>query len=227
MLVFVDLEHADNYTATTGEWMMAARTRITYRLEDLSSQHCMLVRHNRLTATLLADIDARAIFISGNSGDFSQYAPADLAELSAIIQTTDLPIFGFCGGLQMIALALGVPLVRLDLDASQADDRRVSAFSDGTLAEFGYHPVDLHQPHPLLDGLAESPVFRHAHALHVPVMPTEFEILASTELTPVQLAVHNQRRIVGTQFHPEYWTDEHPDGQLLITNFLRWARVIP
>jgi gamma-glutamyl-gamma-aminobutyrate hydrolase PuuD len=29
--------------------------------------------------------------------------------------------------------------------------------------------------------------------------------------------------MVGTQFHPEYWTDEHPAGRTLIANFLTWA----
>jgi gamma-glutamyl-gamma-aminobutyrate hydrolase PuuD len=32
--------------------------------------------------------------------------------------------------------------------------------------------------------------------------------------------------IVGTQFHPEYWTDEHPAGKILIENFCRWAGLI-
>ena len=49
--------------------------------------------------------------------------------------------------------------------------------------------------------------------------------MASTRATPVQLAVHEERRIVGAQFHPEYWNDEHPDGRTLIANFLRWAGI--
>ncbi|MDH3296626.1 MAG: hypothetical protein OER95_20080 [Acidimicrobiia bacterium] len=32
----------------------------------------------------------------------------------------------------------------------------------------------------------------------------------------------DDRRLVGTQFHPEYWTDDHPDGRTVIANFLDW-----
>ena len=32
--------------------------------------------------------------------------------------------------------------------------------------------------------------------------------------------------MIGTQFHPEYWTDEHPAGKTLITNFMQWADLI-
>ena len=66
---------------------------------------------------------------------------------------------------------------------------------------------------------------RHAHGFHVPELPDGFVNLASTPSTPIQLAVHEGRRIVGTQFHPEYWTDEHPAGRALIGNFLRWSGV--
>jgi len=32
--------------------------------------------------------------------------------------------------------------------------------------------------------------------------------------------------MVGTQFHPEYATDEHPAGRLLIENFMKWSDLI-
>jgi GMP synthase (glutamine-hydrolysing) len=96
-------------------------------------------------------------------------------------------------------------------------------------AEFGYHPVEVLSPgsdHALLAGLGTDPVFRHAHALHIAEPPTGFRSLASTPVTPIQLAVDDDRRQVGTQFHPEYWTDEHPAGRTLITNFLRWSGIV-
>ncbi|MEL7207591.1 MAG: hypothetical protein AAGK32_05070, partial [Actinomycetota bacterium] len=61
--------------------------------------------------------------------------------------------------------------------------------------------------------------------LHVPVPPAGFTVVASTPTTPVQLAIDDDRRMVGAQFHPEYWTEEHPAGRTLITNFLRWAGI--
>ncbi len=58
-------------------------------------------------------------------------------------------------------------------------------------------------------------------------MPPEgFTTLASTPVTAVQMAVDDDRRMVGTQFHPEYYTDEHPAGRVMIENFLRWAEIV-
>jgi GMP synthase (glutamine-hydrolysing) len=222
MLVFVDYEHADGH----GERMLAARTRITYRLEDLAGCHCHLVRYDRIDQGLLDTLGATAIFISGNSRDPDAYGPEQVAPVLALVRDTDLPVFGFCGGFQLIAQALGADVVPLAADEVDAADPTMITLDDGRAFEYGYHPVDVTpgaSRHPLLTTLDERPVFRHAHGLHVPEPPAGFDVLASTRVTPVQLAVHDERRIVGTQFHPEYWTDEHPDGRTLIANFLRWS----
>ena len=40
------------------------------------------------------------------------------------------------------------------------------------------------------------------------------------------LIIHDELPIIGTQFHPEYYTDEHPAGRQLIENFFRVAGII-
>ncbi|MFT6292693.1 MAG: GMP synthase-like glutamine amidotransferase [Ilumatobacter sp.] len=55
-------------------------------------------------------------------------------------------------------------------------------------------------------------------------LPGGFTTVARTELTELQMVVDNEHRMVGAQFHPESWTDEHPAGERLIQNFLDWAR---
>jgi GMP synthase (glutamine-hydrolysing) len=225
MLVFVDYEHADY----AGEWAQhnqAARTRITYRLEDVSGLHCHLVRYDRIDRDLLARLDASAIFISGQATDPDHYRAEELANLQEIVRSGDLPVFGFCGGWQFVAQALGLDLVPIEPTPEQSADESIVEWPGGVPAEFGYHPVELDGEHPLLDGLGPAPVFRHAHGLHIPVAPSGFRVLASTGPTPIQLAVDDDRRLVGTQFHPEYWTDEHPAGRRLIANFLVWAGVL-
>ena len=226
MLIFVDYEHADAHGDEFGERMLAARTRITYRLEDLAGSPCHLVRYDRIDVALLDRLGATAIFISGNSRDPSSYEPERLDPIHAIVRQTPLPVVGFCGGFQLIAQALGAPVVPLDADRVAETDPTIVTLGDGRPFEYGYHPIDVADGadrHPLLTDLGEHPVFRHAHGLHVPGPPAGFETLASTASTPVQLAVHDERRIVGTQFHPEYWTDEHPDGRSLVENFLDWS----
>ena len=229
MIVFVDYEHVRAHSSKWGEKLLAARTRITYRLEDLADQHCMLVRYDRVSHELLERLGATAIFISGNGTDPSMYDEASLAPLREIVRARELPMFGLCGGFQFIAETLGAAVVPLEVDHDGAD---AGEATDGRVGpvEFGYlpvdvFPVDVTERHPVLDGLGDQPVFRHAHSLHVPDPPAGFDVLASTDITPVQIVVNNKDRIVGTQFHPEYWTDEHPEGQTMISNFLRWSGV--
>lgn len=225
MIVFVDYEHSDGHSSSWGEKMLAARARIAYRLEDLSGDHCMLVRYDRVTPELLERLDARAVFISGNGTDPSLYDPASLEPLASIVTDGDLPIFGFCGGFQFLADALGTEVAPIEVDAHSPLADRLRPFPDGRLGEIGYSPVELVADHSLLDGIEPSPVMRHAHYLEVKQPPAGFELLASTAITPVQMAVDDERRIVGTQFHPEYYTDEHPAGEQMIRNFLRWAEI--
>jgi len=225
MIVFVDYEHADRYKDGGGSNIQAARTWISYRLEDLSDMPCLLVRWNRITPELLATVDAKAIFISGNGSDPSLYSAEELEPLHGIIRDSGLPVFGFCGGLQCIALALGSKLELIDVPADAEETEYLKKWPNGNWGELGYFGIELLGEHPLLDGLGDSPIFRHAHGLHVPNPPEGFETLARTEITPVQIAINDHRRMIGTQFHPEYWTDEHPAGKTLIANFMRWADI--
>ena len=224
MLVFVDYEHAD-YRGEWAQMIQAARTWITYRLEDLSGLHTMLVRYDRISPGLLERIDARAIFISGQASDPGVYRPAELAPLREIVRTSGLPVFGLCGGWQFLAQALGARLEPIAPTEAQSAGDSIVQWPSGP-AEFGYHAVDVLVDHPLLDGLERAPIVRHAHALHVPDPPDGFEVLAATDVCPVQMAVDGERKLVGTQFHPEYWTDEHPAGRRLLENFLRWSGAI-
>jgi len=226
MLLFVDYEHSDWYKTERGAKTQAARTWITYRLEDLSGQHCLLVRYDRVTPELVDDLDISAVFISGNATDLDRYDRAALGPLGSIVRESGRPVFGFCGGHQFMSMALGAAVVDIDVPANQRGSERLTQLPDGRDFEFGYYSIDVLADHPLLAGVGPDPVFRHAHGLHVPTPPDGFEVLASTAITPVQLAINEERRAVGTQFHPEYWTDEHPAGRTLIANFLTWAGVV-
>jgi len=225
MIIFVDYEHADRYKDGGGSNIQAARTWISYRLEDLSGMPCLLVRWNKITPQLLAKVDAKAIFISGNGSDPALYSPDDLEPLYDIIRNSGLPVFGFCGGLQCMALALGSELALIDVPDNAQETDTLKKWPNGYWGEVGYFPIELTGGHELLKGLGDTPVFRHAHGLHVPNPPAGFQVVARTDITPVQIAISDERRMIGTQFHPEYWTDEHPAGQTLIANFLRWANI--
>lgn len=216
MIVYVDIEHESTHGKPHGERILAARARLTYRLEDLVGDTCMLARYNKVTPELLSTFAARAIFISGNSASIDTYGE-ELDGFLDVLRGTELPVFGFCGGLQFLALALDAPVVRLEPPDSTQDD-----VGHG---ERGYLPIEITEPHELLADLGDAPIFRHAHNLHVPEVPPGFTVHARTDITPVQVMIHEDRKIVGTQFHPEYWTDEHPAGKTMIENFVTWAGI--
>lgn len=211
MIVFVDIEHESGRSDDHGEKLLAARTWITYRLEDLAEQPCMLVRYDHVSHELLEQLDARAIFLSGNSANPDVYDHAALAPLYSILRSGRWPVFGFCGGMQFLAEALGAAIEPLPRRGDQ------HAF------EFGYFPVEITEIHTVLEGVGDAPVVRHAHQLHLPEAPSGFRVLGQTERTPVQIIVDDDRRAFGTQFHPEYWTEENPAGRTMIANFLEWA----
>jgi GMP synthase-like glutamine amidotransferase len=216
MIVFVDLEHESGRAADHGEKLLAARAWITYRLEDISGLPCMLVRYDRLSDTLLDHLDARAIFLSGNSTDPANYDATALAPLFSILRDGERPVFGFCGGMQFIARSLDTPVV--ELPAPEGDDPYLGY-------EYGYSGVTLTSEHPVLRGLESESIVRHAHRLHIPEPPAGFVGIAETDRTPVQMMVDDQRKMVAAQFHPEYYTDEHPAGRTMIENFLDWATI--
>lgn len=230
MIVFVDYEHADGRSTPWGEKVLAARTWITYRLEDLSGLPCHLVRYDHVDAGLLRRLDAKAVFISGNGTDPWRYDQQALEPLRGIVRDAAQPIFGFCGGFQCIAQTLDVPLSPISVDASTPAELLrpfgTDAAGNEKQGEAGYHPIALEADHPLVGDLGPDPVFRHAHYLQVPSLPDGFRTLASSPVTPIQMAVSDERRMVGTQFHPEYYTNEHPAGRVMIENFLRWTELL-
>lgn len=229
MILFVDNEHASGYEATYGQMVQAARTWITYRLQDMTGDICLLQRYHDVSPALIEQFDIRAVFISGNGTDTDVYDPVLQEGLRSIIRDGDVPIFGFCGGHQLIAETLGVPIERIGKIPDGEDDPNPD-YAPGWQTEWGYGPVELdhdsQQDHPLLTGFEQQPIVRHAHAWEIKSLPTGFVALGGTEMTPIQIISHDERCIVGTQFHPEYWTEEHPAGKQLIRNFCSMAGLL-
>ncbi|MEM7028569.1 MAG: gamma-glutamyl-gamma-aminobutyrate hydrolase family protein [Chloroflexota bacterium] len=220
MIIFVDNEHEKGYETDWGERLLAARTRIKYRLEDITSEPCLIVRYNHVTPDLLQSLQVKAIFISGSGTDPDKYDADEQAGLKSVLKEQQYPTFGFCGGFQVMAEAFGVQVKPIGPLAAGVEDPQPK-FAPGMIKEFGYQPVPLTGDHPLLAGLGDAPIMRQAHSWELKTMPENFSLYASTDVTPIQLAIHDTLPIIGTQFHPEYYTDEHPAGRILIENFCR------
>lgn len=225
MIVFIDNELESAYSKPWGEKIMAARTRIKYRLEDLSGDNCLIIRYNQVTSQLLKDINTKAIFISGNSANPDEYSQTEQQGLKDALLSNAWPAFGFCGGHQVIAETYGAKLDRIG-PLDEGEEEPEITFASGLKKEMGYEPIKLTASHAVLENLGDAPVFRHAHSWEVKDLPQGFSNYASTEITPYQMIIHDSLPIMGTQFHPEYYTDESPAGRILIENFMKWAELI-
>lgn len=223
MIIFVDNEHEVGYSKPWGQFLMAARTKIKYRLEDITGDECLMVRYHKVSRKLLEQYDARAVFVSGNSAEPQYYHHSDKIQLYEIIKREEIPFFGFCGGFQLMGEAHEVPMELMGyVEPPEYDELGQRK----QFREFGYEKIDVVKDHPMLEGLGKEPIVRHAHRFELKEVPENFEILASTEMCKVQMIAHKSRPIVGTQFHPEYYTDEHPAGRIMIENFCKLAGLI-
>ena len=200
----------------------AARTRITYRLGDLAGDVCLLARYGDVDPGLIERHES----VRCSSLDMAPHprrATSSNEGLREIIRRVDLPVFGFCSGLQFIAGALSVAPVRMGRLPDGATDPHPD-YEPGWITEFGYEPVRLVGDHPLHDGSA--PPRLPSCALVPPAIASRRVCAAGRDRSvSIQLAAHEERPLAGAQFHPEYWTTDNPDGERLIHNFLRWAGV--
>ena len=87
-------------------------------------------------------------------------------------------------------------------------------------------PVRVIQPDLLFEGLWREPVFWQSHYWEMKEIPPGFELLASTDECPIQAIRQAGKPVYGTQFHPEQYTEEYPDGRKLLANFFRIAGII-
>ncbi|MFK7805802.1 MAG: gamma-glutamyl-gamma-aminobutyrate hydrolase family protein [Anaerolineae bacterium] len=223
MIIFVDNEHEEGYKRVWGQAVMAARTRIKYRLEDITGDECLMLRYHKVDPSIVEKYQAKALFISGNSAEPHHYAPNDILGLHEVLVQQKIPIFAFCGGFQSLGEALNVPNEKMGYITPPEYD---NLGQRKPIRESGYDTIDIVKTHPVLTGLGEAPIVRHAHRFELKETPKDFDILASTEMCKIQMIAHKTRPVVGTQFHPEYYTDEHPAGRIMIENFCKMAGLL-
>ena len=224
MILFVDMEHASGRETPVGQKIMASRMKIKYRIEELSGEPCLIAHYRSLSLDFLARYDFKAILLSGSATDPEHYR--DLDGFNEVVRKTSLPILGLCGGWQFMAQAFGAGISPMGpLPADRSLEAEPVVFREGYIQEYGFKPVEITSSHPLLDGLAERPVFWHAHYMEVNPVPKGFRIYAQTDDCAVQFAAHESLPRFGTQFHPEYFDEENDAGQTVLENFFRLAGI--
>jgi GMP synthase (glutamine-hydrolysing) len=225
MICYVDLEHPELGPSMLSEGPEATRRKadlLTFkaRFERLSGTPCLLLHFTRVDRALLDRLGVRAVMVSGHSTLIDTYDRRSLAPLLEIIRETSEPVLGLCGGHQLIGLAYGeTPAPMGQLTAGEIDPK--PDLAPGMRKEWGPSRVRISGRDPLFDGLGETIVVEQRHFWELKSVPAGFVRLAGSEACAVQAMRHASRPLYGVQFHPERYSELHPDGRTILANFFR------
>jgi GMP synthase (glutamine-hydrolysing) len=239
MIVFIHFEH-ERLQSDTALWrFFASKTlEIKYRLEALCNDSCLIIRYDRLTPFLLQRLEPKAAIFGGNYTGFQHFTRKDLEDMRAVFRNPVCPILCLCGSFQLMAQTYGsqVGLIAprvADPSAPEADtdtplppglnSHYIDYSGQDTRSERGFMPVNVLKPHPLFEGVNRNPVVFQLHGGEVKFATEAFQVIANSNLCPVQAMVHKEYPLIGTQFHPEMYDDSHPDGRRILKNFFKIA----
>ena len=158
-----------------------------------------IVHHNITADEVMAKKPLAIILSGGPSSVYEEGSP----QLDAGILELGVPVLGICYGFQTLANALGG---RVDKTGKR---------------EYGATSLNVLAGGEILDGQPESQICWMSHGDQVMEAPAGFEVLASTETTPVAAFADSARKIYGVQWHPEVKHSQF--GQNVLENFLHKA----
>ena len=156
--------------------------------------------HHNITAAEVSAKNPTAIILSG--GPSSVYESGS-PQLDRGILDLGIPVLGICYGFQTLANALGGRVDATGKKEYGATELRVTAGGE------------------ILDGQPSEQICWMSHGDQVMQAPDGFEVLASTDTTPVAAFANREKKIYGVQWHPE--VKHSAFGQNVLENFLHNA----
>jgi len=180
---------------------------------DMGSQYTHLIKRN------MRDLGKEATVINNKSGGMGDAEGAEAVILSggpssvtegnlglgeAIVKKVgggwDMPLLGICFGHQLIAHVLG------------------GRVEKGASAEYGLGTITVDEEDLLFRDLPGEFKAWVSHFDEMKELPEGFAALAHSGTCMVEAMRHRERKIFGTQFHPEVWHTEN--GEKILENFL-------
>ncbi|MGV3712429.1 glutamine-hydrolyzing GMP synthase [Pseudolysinimonas sp.] len=162
-----------------------------------------IVPHTVTADEIRAKNPVGIVLSGGPSSVYEEGSP----DLDTGILELGIPTMGICYGFQVMAQQLGGEVAR-------TGNR-----------EYGSTQVRVADSGVLLEGLPTDETAWMSHGDSVVRAPDGFDVLASSEATPVAAFANDARRLYGVQWHPEVKHSAH--GQAVLENFLHRAAGIP
>ena len=161
-----------------------------------ASVYSEIVHHNISADEVNAKNPAAIILSGGPASVYEDGSP----KLDPKILELGIPVLGICYGFQILAQTLGG---RVDKTGKR---------------EYGATKLAISNAGVLLAEQPDLQVCWMSHGDQVMQAPKDFEVLASTETTPVAAFESKAKKIYGVQWHPEVKHSEQ--GQKVLENFL-------
>ena len=158
--------------------------------------YCEILRFDTPAAAIAARKPRGIVLSGGPASVYDPKAPKPDPALFAL----DLPMFGICYGMQLMAQEMGGEVTR------------------GQHREFGYAEIDVVDARPLFDGLPPRLQVWMSHGDQVGTLPPGFRATARTGNCPTAAMADGANRRFGVQFHPE--VVHTPQGTHLLRHFL-------
>ncbi|MEW8688550.1 MAG: gamma-glutamyl-gamma-aminobutyrate hydrolase family protein [Candidatus Thiodiazotropha sp.] len=166
-------------------------------LDDRDIPHLIIEHNEQIDFQRLPSISG--LILSGGKGN--PYEPLNLTTNYVAMMNLDVPTVGFCLGHEIIAVAYCAKIRRLHDYQSRKGRIIITEVEDK-----------------IFDGIDKSEIFiQKKHRFHIPLPPPNFEVLAYSNVCPVEVMRHKEKPIYGFQGHPEVSGD---DGMRIMSNFL-------
>jgi GMP synthase (glutamine-hydrolysing) len=144
------------------------------------------------------------VVLSGSHAMLSrQTTVARFAREIEAVQNTSTPLLGICFGHQLLGIAFGSRVAR----AAAVTER--------------YTDTEVLTHDALFDGLQRRISVYESHYEVVDSVPEGFKLIARSGTCAIAAIKHAKAPVYGIQFHPEKNSLLHPDGRLVVSNFVR------
>ncbi|WP_177183403.1 type 1 glutamine amidotransferase [Lentibacillus persicus] len=171
-----------------------------------------VIHHSEASKDTLDDINPDLIYLTGRATyDWTiDEILKDYTSIINMLQYTEIPTLGVCAGHELMAIAYGGSFGKMIETEKGKEDVR----------EKGFHKIDVTKETPLFKGLGSHFHCYQDHRDEVKNVPDTFELLASNDMCKIQSIKHREKEFYGVQFHPEQYTEDYPDGKIILQNFL-------